>query len=323
MVKRLKMKTGLGFCALMLGLSGYANSACYIVDETNALGVQEDSGQGNYNCAVLTTPDGVPMENLIGSVADYGPNAQNPLTIDWWVDAVDTDVPPDGTPDSRNNVYLVSTFNKGQGKRCNYLYEAGVSEGAGLGAIDSGAVETVTVCGEPEPTVLPPAETGIVTTLGEECTATYVYDGTEPLGEQLAVSFGFTAGSVETITACASYEENTPLPGLSQMECAPPPYPLRTPVPPTNGDCSTPNLDGSYPLSCAPVEYDAGDLKYCWYYENRVCETGDLAGYCEGRIADTYIPKTKKGSLNITVDVMDGSTCYTYYLRGRAYHHCY
>jgi hypothetical protein len=32
-------------------------------------------------------------------------------------------------------------------------------------------------------------------------------------------------------------------------------------------------LPGELPLSCAPVEYETQtDAKYCWYYENQVCD---------------------------------------------------
>jgi hypothetical protein len=318
---------------LALGFSSWASAQCYIGEATNAMGVQEDSGQGNYDCSVLTTPDGAPMENLleiIPSLAGFEPMNDGTGTIKWHVNGVDTN--DDGIPDERNNVYLVSTFNKGQGKRCNYLYKEGVASGDGLGAMNSGSVETVTICGEPTADPLPPPETGIVTTLGEECLATFNYDGSDEGGTVPAVSFGLTAGSTELVAACSSSSEATIDLGLGQTECAPPPAPLRTPVPPAGGDCHTPYVDGSYPLSCAPVEWDAGELKYCWYYENRVCEVGVsypethhcyLRGYDGTAAVSTYVPKTKVSTFDISVDVHDGSTCYTYYLRGKAYYSCY
>jgi hypothetical protein len=277
----------LGICALALGLSGWANAACYIGPETLASTVQADSGNGTYNCSLTSSATtGLPL---------YDVSAQATVTTN-----------PDGTVNwtvpvqngYQLNVDLVSVASN-SGKRCNYTYPSLTTSGNNLSTTITGdtSKKSVTICSTtPNPVLVelpPPPEP--FSTAKDQCEASFTNAGT---GSSFDVAIGYSkqyeGGLYEGVAICA---------GSGQKQC------INECVPREYSTTCTANPDGTLPLSCAQCEWDAPlavdnlfgqDMKYCWNYENRVDE-----------IAGTFKPSPKKKSVSTQIDVSTGSNCYT------------
>ena len=222
-------------------------------------------------------------------------------TVTWTAD-----VEADGRP---ADVDLISVA-RNSGKRCNYTYAGQPSGGQGLSTSDGGAAIYVTICADGVKTAAaPPPPPEPFSTFADGCTATFDAYGDNTNDDTFDVAFGYTKSffedGTEGVAVCAGGGE-----GQHQCvnEC------VARDVP----ENCTPNANGELPLSCAQCEWEypdpAGsdkDLKYCWNWENRVCETGSAEPYCAGRGADTFIPSPKKKSLHAQIDVTTGSNCYT------------
>jgi len=273
----------LGVCALTLGLSGLANAACYIGEETNATSVQEDSGNGTYTCSLVSTSNGT-LDNVTSKVT-------------WSVvgGRVTWSVPVDANGYPTVDVDLVSV-NRSSGKRCNYVYSDQKAGGTQLSTSDLGTATSVTFCADNQIIPAPPPPTPEpFSTAKNECSATFTIPN-EAGNFDVAIGYSkqYEGGQFEGVAICA---------GEGQEQC------INECVPRDYSSCSGPNADGTYPLSCAQCEWDAPasidtlfgqDMKYCWNYENRVDET-----------TGTFIPSSKKKSVSTQIDVSTGSNCYT------------
>lgn len=300
------------FCTASLG---GAHADC-LVDGSNAVSVQANSGQGSFTCADLSDADG-PLEDLVAmGIATRGAGTAN-RTASWEIKPELLDTNNDGIQDFSYKVSLVQSLNGGQGSSCNYLYDGQATEGDNLGDPDGPVrINDLLVCGNPVPVAVEPEEpeTSIITTAFDSCEATFDYEdqnGTEVTDLRPPIAFFYDYGgpsTPESIAACAGATNQT----IGQVECIPPE--LYVPQTPT-GDCVLDNSDGTLPLTCAPINIDAtfGGLETCWFYQNKV-----------DRESGNYIPSSGQiGALDIKVEVTEGSTCYTYFLRGRAYISCF
>jgi hypothetical protein len=291
----------LGLCALVLGVSGWANASCYIgsiangvvTNETNATGVQSDSGNGTYNCTVVSTANGTlaPVTGNYFSIVNG--------KVNWSVPVNESGYP---TVD----VDLVSVASN-SGKRCNYSYANQSAGGVSLTTSDGSAAKYVTICSDgviaPEPPSARPEPPPLITTLGYGCSAPFTYEGSSPNGTKFDVAIGYSKQffykegqnpetedpAYEGAAICANGSDK-------QHEC------VNECVPHTPTGACTAAADGTLPLSCRSCEYesDTSDLKYCWYYENHVNVD-----------AGTFKPSPKKKSLSAQIDVTTGSNCYT------------
>jgi hypothetical protein len=287
-------------------LTGSVSAGCYIGSETNADSVQRDSGNGDYECSLFETANGE-----LGSVS-YQTNPNITVSID--NGTVTWSVATDGDGNALVDVDLVSVY-RNSGKRCNYVYNTQQAGGSLLSTSDGGNATGVTVCADgviqplPEP---PPPEP--FSSFKDSCTASWDYVGDSGTDEPFDVSFGYSkqllAGGLEGAAVCIKG-------GQGQRQCVNECVPRDI-----SGEVCTPNASGEVPLSCAaceldyngPFEQEDQDLKYCWYYENRVCEAGDNdpPGYCNvSRNVDTFVPSPKKKTLQANIDVTTGSDCYT------------
>jgi hypothetical protein len=283
-MKRTRRNLQLAALGLVLAAPGWAIAQC-VITGTNASSVQSDSGNGTYNCAVVSTANGT-LRDVTGQV-QYTIAANGRVT--WLVP-----VGPNGAP--LVDVDLVSVSSN-SGKRCNYTYSAQASAGNSLSTPDGSAAKTVTFCADGKITQPPPPPPpDPISTVGNQCNASFNYTGTT--GGQFDVAIGYTkqfqGGSNEGVAICA---------GPGQIECINECVPRDTPA---GTNCSA-TPDGRLPLACAACEWEypdpAGsskDLKYCWFYENRV----DLA-------TQTFKPSPKKKGLNALIEVTTGSNCYT------------
>lgn len=295
-------------------------AACYIgseqidpqggtvfVNETNADTVQSDSGNGDYDCSLFNTANGA-----LGSVNyQTNPNINvsiNNGTVTW---SVATDI--DGNP--LVDVDLVSVY-RNNGKRCNYVYTT-QQQGGSLLSTSSGNATGVTVCADgviqPLPEPPPPQPPVPFSSFTDACQADWDLDGnSSTASEKFDVAFGYSkqffTDGVEGAAVCIKG-------GQGQRQCVNECVPRDI-----TGQVCTPNALGEVPLTCAtcelsydgPFEADGDDLKYCWYYENRVCEAGvSDPGYCNNRAPDTFVPSPKKKTLQANIDVTTGSDCYT------------
>jgi hypothetical protein len=277
-------------CTVVVALSGVAQAACYIGTETNASSVQADSGNGDYTCSLVSTSNGT-LDDVTSQVTWSIVNGR----VTW---SVPTDA--DGYPTV--DVDLVSV-NRSSGKRCNYTYAEQKAGGEELSTSDLGAATSVTVCADGFIAAAPPPPTPEpFSTAKDGCFATFDNTG-EASNFDVAIGYSkqFQDGLYEGAAICA---------GPGQKQCINECVPRETPL--CNPDLYT---GGVLPLSCAQCEWDAPasidalfkdaagnaiDMKYCWFYENRVDET-----------ADTFKPSPKKKSLSANIDVTTGSNCYT------------
>lgn len=289
----------LGLCALAIGFSGLAQAVCEIPATTNATSVQEDSGNGTYNCAQHST--------LKGDLRDATHLVRIPdnrgTTASWFLKPTENGKILD--------IRVVSVASN-SGKRCNYTYSDLPIEGEGLtttnGSLDTSS-KTVTVCavdlaGVDAPPPPPPEP---VSTVGNSCNVDFDYnnaDGTPTTDKKFDVAIGYSkqqveGGLYEGAAVCANTADFT-----KQKQCVNECVPNTKPIPP-GVDCDTAaHPDGRLPLECAPCVYDQNDpgtgLPYCWIYENRVNE---VLGY--------FKPSPKKKTLSANIDVTTGSNCYT------------
>ena len=121
-----KLGSAIGIVTLAFGLSGWANSACVISEDNNASSVQEDSGNGNYDCSLFTTADGGTLEDVT-TVVDPKINPDDG-TVSW-------EVPSDVDGNPTIDVDLVSV-SRNSGQRCNYLYADQALDDSGLTTSD-------------------------------------------------------------------------------------------------------------------------------------------------------------------------------------------
>lgn len=267
-----------GILALMTVLPGWAVAACFIDSTTNATSVQADSGNGTYNCSLVSTSNNKALSAVTSGIT-YSIGANGRLM--WKGDA---------------DVDLVSVF-ASSGKRCNYTYAARATSGMNLSTSDLSAVKGVTFCSDgvanPE---LAQATPEPISTVGNQCTATFNYDNTsgQPFDVAIGYSKQFEGSNLEGAAICTA---------AGQKQCINECVPREVPA----GTNCTVGVDGHIPLACAPCEWEypdlpgsGTDLKYCWFHENRV----DL-------VSQTYIPSSKKKSLAVQIDVTSGSNCYT------------
>jgi hypothetical protein len=281
-------------CTMAVALAGVAQAACYIGTETNASSVQEDSGNGTYNCSVVSTSNNA-LANVTSQVT-WSVAADG--TVTWSVPVTESGYP-------RVDVDLVSV-NRSSGKRCNYTYAEQKAGGMKLSTSDLGAATSVTVCADgvitPEPPPPPPPTPEPFSTAKDGCFATFDNTG-EASNFDVAIGYSkqFQDGLYEGAAICA---------GPGQKQC------INECVPRNYSDACPADPDGKFNLNdCAQCEWDAPasidalfkdaagnaiDMKYCWFYENRVDET-----------ADTFKPSPKKKSLSANIDVTTGSNCYT------------
>ena len=214
------------------------------------------------------------------------------------------------------NVELVSVASN-SGKRCNYSYPDLAISGKNLSTTVDGDTsrKTVTICAtklEPEDiAVLPPPEP--ISTAVELCDASFKYqptggsETTKTFDIAIGYSKQFDNGLYEGAAICAAQE------GQKQCinECVPREY--------DELNCA-PNSDGTWPLSCAQCEWEPSvavklelkdpEIKYCWYYENRVHLVDSTTGEVDLNLS-TFKPSPKKKSLSANIDVTTGSDCYT------------
>jgi hypothetical protein len=220
------------------------------------------------------------------------------------------------------DVDLVAVW-RGTGTKCHYHYTEVQTEGAGLRAPQSGNPVNVAICadGDTNPGAPPePEPDNIVTTVGDLCEASFNEEGTgTELISDPSVSFGFTAaspGQQEQVAVCAAG---------AQQECLANP-PRRDYNKNVCAVGFAPTVSGELPLDCAPVDYEttAEGPKYCWYYENQVCDGNtelkfsELWG-CSTRAPNSFRPKTEVGGIDFSVTVFDGSTTYTTCTRSRCW----
>lgn len=281
-MKSLNSSVMVGALALAFSASGWA--ACYIGTETNAESVQADSGNGTYSCQVVSTSNGM-LADVTGQITwSVGPTGR----VTW-------SVPVNANGYPTVDVDLVSVSNN-SGKRCNYSYPGQPNNGTGLSTSDLSTAKYVTVCADgvmdPEPPPPPPVP---FSTAKDGCDATFNNAGTGNFDVAIGYTKQYEGGQYEGAAICAG-------PGQKQCinECVPREY---------DSSCQA-DVNGKYPLSCAQCEWDAPpaidslfggeDMKYCWYYENRVNE-----------VDQNFKPSPKKKSLSANIDVTTGSDCYT------------
>jgi hypothetical protein len=274
-------------CTMAMALSGVAQAACYIGPETNASSVQEDSGNGTYNCSVVSTSN--------GSFDDVT------SLVNWeFVDGrVTWSVPVNENGYPSVDVDLVSV-NRSSGKRCNYTYAEQKAGGSGLSTSDLGGATSVTFCADGVIAAEPPPEPPQpISTVGNQCTVTFDYNNT--VGNTFDVAIGYSkqqveGGLYEGAAICANTGGDVTKQKQCINECVPRPI--------AEGTICEADKDGRLPLECAPCIYDQPEpntgLPYCWVYENRVNE---VPGY--------FKPSPKKKSLSANIDVSTGSNCYT------------
>jgi hypothetical protein len=213
------------------------------------------------------------------------------------------------------DVRLVSVASN-SGKRCNYTYSDLALGGTGLtttnGSRDT-SDKTVTVCAVSDkdlvsPPITPPEP---ISTVGNGCDASFTYK-TDPTSDLTTSQFGIAIGYSKAFDGDFEGAAVCSASGKPQNQC------INECVPLPEGEC-TQNDDGSYPLSCAQCKWEDPNsaLKFCWYYENRVCKSTYAAGesiptYCGDRAyTDSFVPSPKKKSLSAQIDVTTGSNCYT------------
>ena len=298
----IKIRDVIAVLFLTFGLSGLAHSACLIGADTNASAVQADSGNGDYECSLTSTLKGIPLSPVPSVLAD-----------DWTVGdppAVLVTLNPDGTlgwevPTATDGTALVdvdlASMARNSGKRCNYVYAGDQAvEGDGLSTSDSGDVSVWTFCGDNQigqtSQIIEPD-----TTVEDNCEVTFSLDGT-PI-DNPGLSLGYTkdrGDGYEGVQVC----------GTGQRQC------INECVPrdPTTTSCA-PYDDGSLPLGCAVCEWEypdpvdsPKDLKYCSYWQNKVCVDGDEDNGCDTRAYDnSYMQSSLKKSLNASIAVTTGS----------------
>lgn len=221
------------------------------------------------------------------------------------------------------DVDVVSVRNN-DGNRCHYHYAELVTGGMDLRAPSGKSVTQVTFCadGESNPGAPPPEPDNIVTTVGDLCQASFKEEGTgTDLISDPSVSFGFTAASPdqqEQVAVCAAGD---------QQECLP--NPPRKDYDKNLCGTTAGLYPGELPISCLPVDLNtpAGSPKYCWYYENQVCDAHARSENLFGcndplkrtPVVDTFRPKTEVGGIDFSVTVFDGSTTYTTCTRSRCW----
>jgi len=284
----------LSLCALALGLSGWANAACYIGPETNASTVQEDSGNGTYACGLVSTANGTLTD--VTSQVNWSVGSDGRVT--WSVD-----VDANGYPIV--DVDLVSV-RRSSGKRCNYVYSEQKADGTKLSTSDLGTATGVTFCADNVINALPPETPEPFSTVGNNCNVEFAYDNTT--GNTFDVAIGYSkqqdGGLYEGVAICSGPEQKQCI-----NECVPRDYS-------TDPSTCAANPDGTLPLACAQCEWDAPpaidklfgedasgniiDMKYCWYYENQV-----------DNVPGTFKPSPRKKSVSTQIDVSTGSNCYT------------
>jgi hypothetical protein len=291
---------------------------------TGASTVQVDAGQGNYVCELSSTANG-PMTDVTGMANITRDNANG--YISWTFD------------DPSRRIYTASVYTGGKGARCNYQYSEKISEGDNLGdGTPSNKDILVTLCAAPDDS--PAAGPDIIDTQADGCTASFSFNGIT--GKQFQGAIGLDSGGPDTnakLAICASSTREAIDKGLGQKRCVGGCVPREIPE---GTDCA-PLDDGSIPLACAPCEwqstvpdpYNPGEnLKYCWYWQNRVCDPADIdmyllfpgTHYCYGReggpddlnctdseptgpCIGTFTPKSTKNKYIIEVEEYDGSTC--------------
>jgi hypothetical protein len=276
----------------LVGWTQAAQASCTISEFTNASNVQYQPGAGSWQCSQFSTSNG-PMVTITSGVTSMASGGK----VTWSAGpGVDVD--------------LVS-INRNNGNRCNYYYAEQSAGGMDLQPPEGGSGATVTFCADGILSPTPPPEPEIITTLEDGCVTSFT-SGSEPLLDA-NVAFGFTAaspGGQEQVAVCAS---------SAQRECLP--------NPPRKSYDKASCTGAILPLAtCAPVEYEAGDAKYCWYYENQVCDANTLTDEpelyvlwgCNDRLG-TFRPKTEVGGIDFSVTVFDGSTTYTTCTRSRCW----
>jgi hypothetical protein len=303
----IKIRDVFAFCCLMFGLSGWVYGACEIGADTNATSVQADSGNGDYQCDLWQTLKGIPLEPVPAVLAtpeNEGEMAVR-VTIDPVTGRLSWTVPQDADGNALLDVDLASVA-RNSGKRCNYGYSGDQEvEGAGLSTSDDGTVTLWTFCADGE---IGTTAVNIEpeTTVADACDATFVLDdGTVKPG----LSLGYTKNrgdGYEGVQVC----------GSGQHRCINECVPRDT----TGANCTLNPADGTYSTDCAPCEWDypdpvtsPDDLKYCWYYQNKVCVDKDEDGvadspFCNsGRTLDTFKESPLKKVVNASIGVSTGS----------------
>ncbi len=311
-----------GGIVLALGFPGLApaQDGCQMNELTNAASVQADSGNGDYTCELVTTPTGT-----LGTVATL--SALNGYTITVEADGTVTwSAPTDMNGYPTADVDLVSVA-RNSGKRCNYSYPDQPAGGEGLSTSDGGKATSVTICADGlvlDPPPEPEPEAEFITSIGDACQSSFTADGTLLIDGDVSFAYSGPAdGAAEEIAICSN---ETDANGASvQRACLNnenlPPNPAY-PLPAAN--CVA-GPSGELPVECAPVLYEtAGGAKYCWYYENQVCEEDTEDYYFDrwncGTRVGTYIPRPEIGGVDLSVTTHQGSYTYTSCSRSRCWY---
>jgi hypothetical protein len=275
----------LGLFTLALGLSGWANAACYIGPETNASTVQEDSGNGTYACGLVSTANGTLTD--VTSQVNWSVGLDGRVT---W------SVPVDANDNPTVDVDLVSV-RRSSGKRCNYVYSEQKAGGEQLSTSDLGTATGVTFCADNFINAMPPKTPEPFSTAKDGCYAEF----TEAGNGQFDVAIGYSkqqdGGLYEGVAICAGDGQKQCI-----NECVPKPYVTDSTI------CSPDPVTGRVSLECAQCESEPSeatkqllndpDIKYCFYYQNQVDET-------------TFKPSPLKKNVSIEIGVTTGSNCYT------------
>jgi len=292
----------LGFCALALGLSGWANAACNMVG-TNASSVQADSGNGNYVCTQITTSNNQSLADVTGASGGLTYTTTGGK-VNWKVPTADVN----GKPYPTFDVDLVSVADS-KGKRCNYSYADQQWFGDGLTTPEGTLPTRVTVCADRIIAKAPPADPIVIepfSTFDDGCDATFTnasqdgkFDVAIGYSKQIIGEGVYAGGLYEGVAICA---------GVGQIQC------VNECVPREYDSLCQPDVNGRYPLSCAQCEWEfqdppgsTKDLKYCWHHENQVV----IPDPSNAPTIGTFLPSPRKKSVSTQIDVSTGSNCYT------------
>jgi hypothetical protein len=279
----------------MFGLSGWAYGACDISAETNATSVQADSGNGDYQCDLNQTLKGIPLSPVPAVLKSDWNGVDDAVLVTINADgSLKWEVPTDTEGNALVDLDLASVA-RNSGKRCNYGYSGDQEvEGTGLTTSDGGEVTLWTFCadgqiGETAAVIIEPD-----TTVEDGCDATFdlQYDENGPVTTvKPGLSLGYTKNRGDG-------NEGVQVCGQGQHRCINECVPRDT----TGMDC-TPDMNGKLPLACAPCEWDyldpvtsADDLKYCWYYQNKVNTS-----------LNTFKPSPLKKVVNASIGISTGS----------------